>query len=123
MTGAVSAKEAFLAVTNPRADGDGVAYGFLRREGRTESLVAGERRVERDAAHGWVTRVTIDGTDAAGRSLTAVGEPVSRMIVDRRAFIDVNSLLRWTVGGRTGWGEDQDMWPVHDWAALRRRRG
>jgi hypothetical protein len=120
LTGAVSAEEAFLAVTNPRPDGDRVAYGFLRREGRTESLTGGERRVERDAESGWVTHVSLTAVDAAGRELSAVAEPVSRIILERHTFIDVNSLLRWNVGGRVAWGEDQDMWPVHEWSAFRR---
>ena len=120
LTGAVSADDGFLAVSNPRPDSDRVAYGFLRRDGRTESLTGGERSVERDAQFGWVTRVSLNAVDAAGRELTAVAEPVSRIILERHTFIDVNSLLRWSVGGRVAWGEDQDMWPVHDWSAFRR---
>jgi hypothetical protein len=120
VTGAVSADDAFLAVSNPRPDGDRVAYGFLRRDGRTESLVGGERSVVHDAEFGWVTRVSLKAVDAAGRELTAVAEPVSRIILERHTFIDVNSLLRWSVGGRVAWGEDQDMWPVHDRSAFRR---
>ena len=58
--------------------------------------------------------------DVAGRELTAVAEPVSRIILERHTFIDVNSLLCWSVGGGVAWGEDQDMWPVHDWSAFRR---
>ena len=42
------------------------------------------------------------------------------MIVDRHTFIDVNSLVQWDLDGRTAWGEDQDMWPVHDWSSRRR---
>ena len=74
---------------------------------------------------GWITRVAIDATDAHGRGLTAVGEPISRMIVNRHTFIDVNSLVRWDLDGAVAWGEDQDMWPVHAFAAdaRRRRRG
>lgn len=120
VTGAVSADESFLAVTNPSAETDPIAYGFLRRDGRTESFAGGERRVERDPARGWMTRITIEGVDAAGRKLVAIGEPASRIILDRHTFIDVNSLVRWSVDGREAWGEDQDMWPVHDWAAFRR---
>ena len=120
VTGAVSGDYAFLAVANPRHDGDRIAYGFLRREGRTESLTGGERRVERDAESGWVTRVSLTAVDAAGRELTAVAEPVSRIILERHTFIDVNSLLCWNIEGRVAWGEDQDMWPVHEWSAFRR---
>ena len=120
VTGAVAADHGFLAVTDPGGDVDPIAYGFLRRDGRTVSLAEGHRAVERDPEHGWVTSVDIDGVDMEGRALHAVGAPVSRIIVNRHSFIDINSLVRWEVGGRTGWGEDQDMWPVHSFAAMRR---
>src|SRR5262249_17972747 len=55
VTGAADAAHGFLAVTNPRPDGDRVAYGFLRRDGRTAGLADGERRVEREAPAGCVT--------------------------------------------------------------------
>ena len=120
VTGAVDESEAFLAVTNPGAGADPIAYGFLRRDGRNETLVGGERRVERDSRHGWVTRLELEAVDAAGRELRAIGEPVSRIVLNRHTFIDVNGLVRWTIDGREAWGEDQDMWPVHDWASFRR---
>ena len=120
VTGAVTADHGFLAVTNPGREADPVAYGFLRREGRTVSLAGGHRTVERDPEHGWVTGVRIEAVDMDGRGLDAVGAPVSRMVVNRHTFIDINSLVRWEVGGQTGWGEDQDMWPVHTFAAARR---
>ena len=41
------------------------------------------------------------------------------MFINRHTFIDINSLVRWDVGGETAWGEDQDMWPVHAFAAER----
>ncbi len=121
VTGAADADHAFLAVTGTRDDADPIAYGFLRRDGRTVGLVTGDRRVERDAEHGWITRITVRATDGDGRSLVAVGEPVSRMIVNRHTFIDITSLVRWDLDGAVAWGEDQDMWPVHTFAAARRR--
>ena len=120
VTGAASDDHAFLAVTNSRSGADLVAYGFLRRDGRTVSLAGGERRIERSLEHGWVTRIELDGVDADGRALRAVGEPVSRIILNRHTFIDVNSLIRWDLDGEEAWGEDQDMWPVHSWSAFRR---
>ena len=48
--------------------------------------------------------------DAEGRALVAVGESVSRIIINRHTFIDINSLIRWNMNGEIGWGEDQDMW-------------
>ena len=120
VTAAASDDHGFLAVTNTTPTDDPVAYGFLRRDGRTVGLAAGARTVRRHRRHGWVERVEIDATDMDGRELRAVGEPVSRMIVNRHTFIDINSLLRWDLDGDEAWGEDQDMWPVHTFAAASR---
>jgi hypothetical protein len=123
VTGAASPEHGFLAVTNVRPEGDLVAYGFLRRDGRTVPLARGERRLQRDAVTGWVTHVELRATDAESRTLVAVGEPVSRIIINRHTFIDINSLVRWDMNGDLGWGEDQDMWPVHRWSRMRRGQG
>ena len=64
--------------------------------------------------------MSIDATAEDGGVLRAVGEPVSRMIVNRHTFIDINSLVRWDLDGQEAWGEDQDMWPVHTFAAASR---
>ncbi len=120
VTGAADAANGFLAVTNIRPTGDLVAYGFLRRDGETISLASGERRVERDPTNGWVTRLELIARDAAGRTLHAIGTPVSRIILNRHTFIDINSLIRWEVDGLVAWGEDQDMWPVHRWSQRQR---
>ena len=122
VTGAASASHGFLAVTNVRPEGDRVAYGFLRRDGETVSLAGGERTVERDPREHWVTRITLTAHDTQGRKMRAVGEPVSRIILNRHTFIDINSLIRWDLDGEIAWGEDQDMWPVHRWARLARER-
>jgi hypothetical protein len=122
VTGAASPADGFLAVTNIRDGEDTIAYGFLRRDGRVAPLAEGRREVERSTEHGWITSIELAGTDTDGRHLHAVGRPVSRMIVDRHTFIDVNSLVRWELDGAEAWGEDQDMWPVHDWAIHRREQ-
>ncbi len=122
VTGAVDGDHAFLAVTNTTPDGDPVAYGFLRRDGRTVSLLGGERRVERDDEKGWVRELSIEATDAEGRELHAVGRPISRIITNRHSFIDANSLIEWTIDGQLAYGEDQDMWPVHTYSAAQRAR-
>ena len=41
----------------------------------------------------------------------------------RHSFIDHNGLMEWSINGKTGHGEDQDMWPVHDWSQYRRETG
>ncbi len=120
VTGAATEDHAFLAVTSSVNEREAIAYGFLRRDGRTVGLARGERHVVRDPAQGWVRSVRIEAWDLEGRRLVAVGEPVSRLIINRHTFIDINSLVRWNLGGETGWGEDQDMWPVHAFAASRR---
>ena len=111
-------------MTNPRPDGDPVAYGFLRRDGRTANLAQGQREVRRDPLEGWITEVVIEAVDEEGRSMRAVGTPVSRMIINRHTFIDINSLVRWELDGDRGvveaWGEDQDMWPITTFADRQR---
>ncbi len=120
VTGVATARHGFLAVTNVAADRNPVAYGFLHRDGRTLPLTRGERRVERDRDNGWITRVEIRARDAEGRELLAVGTPLSRIVINRHTFIDVNSLIEWDINGESGHGEDQDMWPVHRWSRMRR---
>jgi hypothetical protein len=120
VTAATGVGEGFLAVTDARPEGDRVVAGFLRRDGRVASLVAGTRQVERDPARGWTTRVSLSARDAEGRELVATGEVLSRIVLNRHTFIDVNGLVRWDLDGREAWGEDQDMWPVHRWARARR---
>ena len=76
--------------------------------------------MERDPLQGWITRIELEGQDAEGRPLRAVGEPVSRIIINRHTFIDINSLIRWDLEGIEAWGEDQDMWPTHTFADRQR---
>jgi hypothetical protein len=35
------------------------------------------------------------------------------------------TLVHWDIDGVAAWGDDQDAWPLHGWAAFRReaRRG
>jgi hypothetical protein len=127
VTGVSNDGHGFLAVTNTTAEGDPIAYGFLRRDGRTSSLTKGERTVERDIERGCITRIVIDASDSEGRHLTAIGHPLSRIIINRHSFIDINSLVQWEIGdgtgpNETGWGEDQDMWPVHIFSAFKREK-
>ena len=112
----------FLAVTNVCAEGDRVAYGFLRRDGRNVALSGGERRVERDRNTGMTTRIELDLADQEGRQVTAIGEPVSCIVINRHTFVDINSLVRWDLGGEIAWGEEQDMWPMHKFSRLRREQ-
>ena len=120
VTGMATKDDGFLAVTKWNDETDPVAYGFMIRDGRIGDLVSGRRIVERDPAQGWVTSITIEGRDEFGRELRAAGKRLSGIIINRHSFIDSNGLIAWTINGKTGHGEDQDMWPVHRWSAFRR---
>ena len=125
VTGIASPDDAFLAVTKSGEHCNEVAYGFLIQNGVIGDLVTGTRRIERDPAQGWVTRIVIEGEDEHGRKLHAEGRRLSGITLIRHSFIDNNGLIEWTINdqtgnGKTGHGEDQDMWPVHDWADYRR---
>lgn len=120
ITGIASERDAFLAVTKWHGDVEEIAYGFMIRDGEIADLVSGTRIVERDPHEGWVTSITVEGTDELGRSLKAQGTRLSGLIINRHSFIDSNGLIAWSINGHDGHGEDQDMWPVHDWAAMRR---
>jgi hypothetical protein len=122
VTGIAAADHAFLAVTNVDEERNPIAYGFLRRDGRTVPLAEGERRLKRDPDTGWITHIVMEAEDREGRSLRAVGEPVNRIILNRHSFIDINSMIRWEIDGAVGWGEDQDMWPVHRFSRVRREQ-
>lgn len=120
VTGIASAEDAFLAVTKWNDPSDPIAYGFMIKDGKTGDLVSGRRIVERCPKQGWVTSIAIEGKDEFGRELHAVGKRLSGIIINRHSFIDSNGLIEWTINGKTGHGEDQDMWPVHRWSAFRR---
>ena len=120
VTGIASQDCGFLAVTKWNDESNPVAYGFLIEDGVTGDLVSGRRIVERDPQQGWVNRITIEARDEHGRDLLAVGKRLSGIIINRHSFIDSNGLIEWNINGKTGHGEDQDMWPVHAWSAFRR---
>lgn len=121
VTGIASPNDAFLAVTKWNDEADPIAYGFMIRDGKIGDIISGHRRVERCSDRGWVTRIIIEGKDEFGRDLHAVGERISGIIINRHSFIDSNGLIAWTINGKRGHGEDQDMWPVHRWSAFRRQ--
>lgn len=119
VTGIASPQDGFLAVTKWNHPGE-IAYGFLIKDGEIQDLTGGRRIVERDPKEHWVTRITIEATDAAGRTLHAAGTRMSGIIINRHSFIDSNGLIEWSINGKTGHGEDQDMWPVTLWSETRR---
>lgn len=121
ITGMADPDTGFLAVTNISAEAETAAYGFLRRDGRTVSLASGSRIGTRDPETGCMASIEMNLTDQEGRNLVARGEPVSRIIINRHTFIDINSLVRWDCGSDgIAWGEEQDMWPMHHFERLKR---
>lgn len=123
VSGIASAEDCFLFVSKANDLSDQLAYGFMIRDGDIGDLVEGTRRVERDPQTGFVTRIVIEGVDEHGRTLHATGERLSGITLIRHSFIDHNGLIAWTINGKIGHGEDQDMWPVHDWSRYRREAG
>jgi hypothetical protein len=120
VTGMATPDHGFLAMTDPTRPGDPVNHGFLWRDGRVGRWTEGQRHVERDAATGFTRRIVLQATDEYGRRLQATAEAVSRIVINRHTFIDVNSMLHWRIDGDEAWGEDQDLWPVALWADARR---
>jgi len=123
VTGIASPDDCFLFVTKANELSEQLAYGFMIKDGEIGDLVEGTRRVERDPQTGFVERIFIEGVDEYGRKLEAEGKKLSGITLIRHSFIDHNGLMEWSINGKTGHGEDQDMWPVHDWSQYRRETG
>jgi hypothetical protein len=110
----------FLLVSVERAGRNEVSTGFLLLDGRWSRLVSGERAVHRDPV-GRPEELHLAAVDEEGRELRAVGTAVSRNVFSPYASsISISSLVRWEMGGRSFWGEDQDVWSRSAWARLAR---
>ncbi|HKT72251.1 MAG TPA: hypothetical protein VJQ47_05130 [Steroidobacteraceae bacterium] len=120
VTGIASPRDAFLAVTKWNDMDYPISYGFLIEDGLIGDLVTGRRFVERDPTSGYVDTIRVEAKDEHGRTLEAVGKRLSGIVLNRHSFIDSNSLIEWSLNGKTAHGEDQDMWPVYAWSAMRR---
>ena len=120
VSGIASADDCFLFVTKANELSGELAYGFMISDGMIGDLASGTRRVERDPSTGLVERIFIEAVDEHGRALEATGTRLSGITLIRHSFIDQNGLMEWSINGKTGHGEDQDMWPVHEWSRYRR---
>lgn len=96
--------------------------GFLLLDGVRKPLVSGSVRRERDPEWGFMRRIIVTGTDTEGRKFEAIGDSVSRMAMPISGVAGVcwQSLVRYELNGIEAYGDDQDAWPVHTWAAFRR---
>lgn len=97
---------------------------FVVLDGHLSPVVESEVRRERDPDHGYLRRIVITGRDQDGRELEVIGDAVSRMIVPLPGVevLSVNSLMNYQINGVQAWGDDQDAWATHTWAALRRKQ-
>jgi hypothetical protein len=110
-----SADEAFL-VYAPRVPGPlEISRGILHRDGITRPIVSGHRRETRDPFEGWVTALDITAVDDLGRTIEASAIASSRLVHPRPTSANTISVLRWTFGEQSVWGEDQDVWPHQMW--------
>lgn len=111
------AELSLLTYTLPTATTDHIHAGYLRRDGELAYVTSGDRIVDRDPATGYVRGMQVTLTDEAGRSFTASAVALSRLVLPGATSICVNSLLRWTVDGTVVHGEDQEVWPTHEYRA------
>lgn len=115
--GTIDADNAFLAFCHPDpgdpfTDDETVTTGYLVQDGRVARLVGGHRRSVRDPVTRMVRSIELEVEDELGRHHRTRGEAVSSMVLARHR-VTHNTFLRWEDGdGRTGWGEDQDLWPL-----------
>ncbi|MFI5040578.1 MAG: hypothetical protein ACHQNA_01795 [Acidimicrobiales bacterium] len=124
--GTVSPDEMFLVFTLPvsdRPDEDvqGLSSGYLVRGNRLRRLAEVTRRDERDPLTGAISRLRLAGQDDDGRALEVTGHAMSRMALPSSGLC-INTLLHFDVDGREGWGEDQDVWPMAQFAEGRMPR-
>jgi hypothetical protein len=108
-----------LTYSSPTPDGDPIHTGYLRQGGVLSRIASGTRRVLREPG-GHLTSIELDVTDVTGRSLTAHGRPLSDMTLGPSTSICICTALAWTIDGQTVFGEDQDVWPNHEWQSRSR---
>ena len=110
-----SPDSAFLSVSIDRSGQDGVATGFLMRDGVWSHLRHGERRVERDE-QGRPHTITIVAEDELNRVVEAVGAALSRQVFTAYpSMFCWNSLVRWSFDDAICHGEDQDVMHPRRW--------
>jgi hypothetical protein len=106
--GAVDDGEHFLAFSRPADDG-AIHGGYLVRDGEKAELTSGARQVL-SRRRGHPDEVEIVATDALGRELHARGTVTSSLASQSTpGMFAWMSIARWDVDGRTGWGEDHDV--------------
>ncbi len=114
--GTASATESFFTLSGDFSAGpSGIqstnAHGYLLRDGEPSALTAATRRVVERSPAGHPSRVEVEGTDALGRSFSAVGTARNSLsfILNPNLFT-INGLFDWQLDGKDAYGEDHDNW-------------
>ncbi len=116
---------AFLATSAAGTRGEReerVRSGFFVRDRQRARIIDGTREVVRHPEHGHLTSIRIEAEDTAGRRFVATGTGVNAAAVPIpgvHALVWI-CLVDWRIDGVSAWGDDQDAWPIHEWAAFRR---
>jgi hypothetical protein len=117
------ADQSVLVYSKPTAEGkDEIYTGYLRRGDKVSYVASGLRSVRRDPEHGWITGIDLELADEDGRRFSARGDAVSRTLLPHATSVCAATLIDWTAGETRLSGEDQDVWPLHEWRTLIRRR-
>lgn len=121
--GHVDAETGFLAFVRPQ-DGDSrgrspLNVGWLLKDGAFQRLDKNRSHMRnfRDPDTGWSAHMEVLLIDRTGREMEAEGFAVSYMSENAAG---ANALMRWEMGGRIGWGEDQDGWRSEHFTAMLR---
>ncbi len=112
---------ALFAYVNPDASGrEQITSGYWQRDGIAARIVDGVRHTERDGD--FATAITIEATDALGRTLVTRGRCRNRQAVDAgHDLYAILHLVEWDTDGATpAWGENHDIWSKPDWLATGR---
>jgi hypothetical protein len=105
-----SPHDGFHAITMDWGDGAVAIHGYVNRNGEYSTLASGRRTVLAREA-GAPSRVALELTDEAGRTLTAEGRTLNRFGLHLNPNLFTwNCLTEWTWDGGTGFGEDHDNW-------------
>ncbi len=112
---------AFFVYVNPDQTGaERITSGYWQHDGQAAQIVEGLRTTEYDGD--FPSSVTIEATDALGRTLLARGRCANRQAVDAgHDLYAVLNLVEWDLGaGPPAWGENHDIWAKSDWLAAGR---
>ena len=117
------ASQSLLVFSRPTPEGEDEIYtGYVRRGDEVSYVASGRRSVQRDPECGWVTGMDLSAVDERGTRISAQASAVSRMLLPHSTSVCSATLLDWNLAGTRVYGEDQDVWPLHEWRMLTRRR-